>query len=299
MNSPGKTHRQRRLPLRPDASRGVALIAVLAIVSLLAVLAIGVVEGTRRHGQLIRRSIEAYQAQELADSAIRLALLELSAPPISNVHNVAAHSRTQNIFGRDIRVQLDYEAGRIDLNAADEYLLTAAFAGNGFPESEAREFAHRVIDWRDVDDVMQLHGAEREDYRHAGRASGPRNGPLETVTELLQVLGAEKVDGRTLDAFTVYSHSTLVRQGAAPAAVMSALRWANAQQLAGRTWLSADNSGSKGLSDRQSLASEVVRLRACANSAELTTCRVAIVRFTGSREQPVLVFSWRTHLESI
>lgn len=288
-----------RQPLRRDASRGVALIAVLALVSLLAVLAIGVVEGTRRHGQLVCNSVDTFQAQEFADSAIRLAIIELSERPVSSARSDAVSNRTRLLFGRDILVRLDYDAGRIDLNAADEYLLTAVFAGNGFSENEARKLAHRIIDWRDVDDEVQPQGAERQDYRRAGRIGGPRNGPFETVFEVLQIVGAENLDENLLDAFTVYSHSAMVRQSAAPTAVMNALRWANAQYLAGRAWVGTEESGSAALSDTSRLAGEVVRLRACARATQIETCRVAIVRFTGSRDRPTLVFAWRASMERV
>ena len=40
------------------------------------------------------------------------------------------------------------------------------------------------------------------------------------------------------------------------------------------------------------LAGEVGRLRACAAIERTSVCRVAIVRFTGNRAQPILVYSW-------
>jgi type II secretory pathway component PulK len=77
-------------------------------------------------------------------------------------------------------------------------------AGNGFDEQHARGLAAKIIDWRDGDDRRGEAGAERDHYRAAGRTSGPRNGPFETVSELKQVLGMEQITDELLAALTVY-----------------------------------------------------------------------------------------------
>jgi general secretion pathway protein K len=256
------------------------------------VLALSVVEATRRHGQLARNSFDVVQDQELADSAIRLAILELSSPA-SQAASRGVTGRAFDIFNRSIAVGLDYESGRVDLNAAPLDLLTAVFAGNQFSEVAARELADRITDWRDADDERAAHGAERSEYLQAGRTSGPRNGSFESVPELAQVLGLERLNDELLDAFTVYSHSTSVREDTAPPVVMRALSWADAQQFGGHRWLTGEPRAAQ-FEQARSLAGEAVRLRACVPSIA-ALCRVAIVRFTGSTQRPVQVFAWYTN----
>ena len=247
---------------RVDRERGIALVGVLCIVSLLTVLAVGALEATRRYGQLAHRSFEAAQASELADSAIRLAILELTAPATQTAAAAPPTTVNVQVFGQPIAVQLEREAQRVDLNAVDEGVLAAALDGKGMDEADARILAARIVDWRDTDDAASVHGAERTEYRRANRSSGPRNGAFENVSELRQILGAEALTDEVLDAFTVYSH--------------------------------ARETQSQWFPESGALAGEVGRLRACAAIERTSVCRVAIVRFTGNRAQPTLVYSWYT-----
>lgn len=187
---------------------------------------------------------------------------------------------------------MQLEAGRIDLNFADEPLLMAASAANEFSEDDARNMAARIVDWRDADDSSLAGGAERREYRRADRRSGPRNGPFGIVSELQQILGGERITHELLDAFTVYSHSANVRQDAAVPRVIKALRWAHTRQLAGRVWL--DEAAHIDASyDLPNLAGEALRLKACSEVELARTCRTTIIRLTGNRSDPALVFFWR------
>lgn len=282
-----------QLPGR-KAGRGVVLIAVLLLISLLTVLALGALEITRRHGHLARHSFELVQAGEFADSAIRLAILKMATTPPDSPRDSTPIARTLDVFGQAVSVHPELEAGRIDLNFANESLLTAAFAGNGFNEEDAAGLAQRIIDWRDLDDeVTGEQGAERGEYRGAGR-SGPRNGPFENISELRQVLGADQVTDELLRAFTVYSHLPEVRRDAAVTPAINALRWAQAKQLSRRTGINSEVPAGAPVSLAPRLAGEVVRLRACASVENVQGCRIAIVRFTGNAVQPVLVLMWQT-----
>jgi general secretion pathway protein K len=254
--------RWKDLRRRPDCERGIALVGVLAVVSLLTVLAVGALEATRRYGQLAHRSFEVVQASELADSAIRLAILELTAPPVQTAASPPPSTLAVRVFGQPLAVQIEREARRVDLNAADEVVLAATLAGKGMDEANARTLAGRILDWRDTDDEARVHGAERTEYRRASRSSGPRNDAFESISELRQVLGAETLTDEVLDAFTVYSHA----------------REAQAQ----------------GFAESGGIAGEAARLLACAAVERTNVCRVAIVRFTGNRAQPTLVYSWST-----
>ena len=266
---------------------GVALISVLSLLSLLTVLALGALSATRRHAQLAQTFFLLVQQRELADSALRLSMLELTAPT-RDAGMPTLGRRNVELFGQVITVDAQSEGGRIDLNYASELLLTAAFAGNDISEQDARALAARIVDWRDADDTTTVHGAERTEYRSAKR-SGPRNGQFENVSELLLVLGAQQLPESLLEMFTVYSHLAEARQSAAIPAVMNALRWAEKQQLGGRTWLSPAADGSE---QQRSLAGEVLRMRACTATRPLQTCRTAVVRLTGDRSNPALVFAW-------
>lgn len=269
---------------------GVALVAVLSLLALLSVLAFGVLEAARRHGHLARRSFDTLQARETADSALRLAILQLGAPasPFTSVPT----SHSVEVFGKGITVSIQLEEGRIDLNTTEAPLLTAAFAGNGIPESQARELANRILDWRDVDDEPREGGAERSEYLRLRRNGAPRNGPFESVAELRRVVGFETIDPRVLDAFTVYSHTAAPSELLAVPVVLQALRWAHEHQLEGRGWLSEEPLQASALGETFSLSGRAARLHACTRVSESSVCREAIVRFTGDVNRPAMIYSW-------
>lgn len=279
--------------LRPSVA-GTALVAVLCLISLLSVLALSVVDAARRHGQLARNSFVALQEQEFADSAIRLAILRFgSVPEQSRMASKGATGSVFQVFGNTIAVSLSHESGRVDLNAADRDLLIAVFAANGFDEVQAQIFANRILDWRDGDDQRGPGGAERDDYLRVGSSFTPRNGPFESVDELIQVLGLAELDAGLLDAFTVHSHSASVREQVAQAAVLRGLAWADSKRLGGHTWLVQGNSPTR-FGEGQSLAGTTVKLSACVPAKHPILCRVATVLFTGDQMPPALILGWRT-----
>jgi hypothetical protein len=245
-----------------------------------------VLDASRRRGRLLQHSYETAQVNEVADSALRLMILELGAPPHGAEREAAQSVRTYEIFGHRVIASFDYEAGRIDLNAANEELLTAVFAATGLEEPAAHSIALRILDWRDADDSPARDGAERQHYRSAQRSAGPRNGPFETPTELREVLNLPALDDEMLDAFTVYSHSSTVREDAAASGVTAALRWLHRNDAPSVTTQTERTE----LEPR--VDGESIRLRACVESRDQKRCRVAIVRFTGNRADPVMIYRW-------
>lgn len=74
------------------------------------------------------------------------------------------------------------EASRINLNVASEEVLMKL---NGMTQ----EIVRAILDWRDADDQPLEMGAESEYYATLIPAYQPRNGPFETLHELLFVKG--------------------------------------------------------------------------------------------------------------
>jgi len=82
------------------------------------------------------------------------------------------------------------EQGKIDINAADQPLLSAFFRAIGVPADKAGAIAGAMIDWRDADPLTQPQGgAEDPEYASAGLPYGAKDAPFETVAEIEQVLG--------------------------------------------------------------------------------------------------------------
>jgi type II secretory pathway component PulK len=98
-------------------------------------------------------------------------------------------------------------------------------------EKAARAMTSHILDWRDADEQRREDGAERAEYRAAGRAYTPRNGPFESVDEVKQVLGGESISVDLLDSFTVYTHTLVPTESLASEAVKRALAFAEEHRL--------------------------------------------------------------------
>ncbi len=248
------------------------------------------------HRRAAQRFGERVTLEAAADSAIRIVALRITAPA----------SGGQVVAGSAIRVELptgsatvtvQRERGRIDLNTADEQLIFAIFAANGWELEKAHAMASRIADWTDADDEPRKGGAEARDYAGAGRPYGPRNGAFESVEELRQVLGSEDITAALFDAFTVYTHERVPSPAVANEFVMNALIFAEKNHLGDRTWLPEGGVGAQGVGVgpdfTRTFAGEVLRLRACAGRENAQRCRLAIVRVTGSNAHPLQTYSWR------
>lgn len=284
----------RLLPLRnrrhAEQSRGVALIAVLWLLALLTLLATSAVALSTSHRRAVQRLTQSVELDARADSAIRVTLLRIMAPSTPNERVPAGVLQRVDVPGGAVDVTVERDLGLIDINTASPSLIFAVFAASGVAEEQAHSLADRIEDWKDTDDTTRERGAERREYAAAGLRYTPRNGPFESVQEVRQVLGAADIDESLIGAFTVYSHADAPLEIAAPETVKRALAVADERQLDGHRW-KADATPASG--EAPTLIGEVLRVRACVSARTFERCRLAIVRLTGSTSTPMQVFAWQ------
>jgi general secretion pathway protein K len=265
--------------VRLGRTRGLALVTVLWLISLLTLLATTLLAITRNHARMASRSAQIITAKTIADSAIRLTLLRIAAPLNESSELAFSAQWPLQVFDRTVDVRIEREAGRVDLNASDPALLAAVFRSGGIDSVRARDFASRILDWRDADDQPGSDGAENDEYKRANLGYGPRNAPFESIGELRQVLGLEGISPQVLDAFTVYStHSPTI----SPAFAHPLVRKALGEQLA----------SNHAAMLRQNLIEQVVRIHACTEERGVAVCRVAVVRLTPDGQRPFLIYAW-------
>jgi len=136
--------------------------------------------------------------------------------------------------GGAIRVAVQSEAGKIDLNAADDSLLrdlflSASWTGpdgepEGIDEVGAGALTDAIRDFADPDDLTRLNGAEDRDYTAAGLPWDAKDAPFEAVAELQQVLGMTALlYAAVAPALTVYSGAAGVDPSLAPRDVLLVL----------------------------------------------------------------------------
>lgn len=169
--------------------RGMALILVLWLATLLTVMAATLALDSRREAQLLRGALDRARGAALCEGALHYAMGRLFH---SNTRlKWRADGSVYEVLygGARVRIQLLDEAGKVDLNTAREGWLQGLLLAAGAGQNEAVHIADVIMDWRDGDEQKRFQGAEAEDYRLAGRNFGPRNKPFQTVEELQTVLG--------------------------------------------------------------------------------------------------------------
>jgi general secretion pathway protein K len=170
-------------------SRGLALVSVLWITALLALLAASLTSSSRTESRLARNQIENAKAEALADAGVHRAALGLLQFDPERAWQADRRTRVMRLGEGEVRITIEDEDAKIDLNGAPVELLAGLFRAVGLDEEAALTFADRIADFRDGDDEPRPLGAEAADYAAAGLPYGPKNAPFVSLSELLQVLG--------------------------------------------------------------------------------------------------------------
>ncbi len=139
-------------------------------------------------------------------------------------------------WGGTYGVRMIDEGGKISLNRADEALLRKVFEALGMKPNEQEELTDAIIDWRDADDLHRLHGAEDDYYMKLPEPYHAKNGPFDSVDELLQVRGITRelffgtrdqgfgANGAPViplrEVFSVFNRSANINVRTAPEAVL-------------------------------------------------------------------------------
>lgn len=206
---------------------GFALVAVLWLLVLLSLIALQVSTVTRTEAQLARNLTLGTQARYSAEAGVRWAIWSLTLPrdelwlADGSVHAMELNDGT-------VRVALQDENGKIDLNLVTPEHLTKLFDAAEIDEEIATPIVDAILDWRDEDDLKRLNGAEDEDYLSAGYDYGARDGVFEEVEELQKVLGMEAwIYERISPAFTVHSLRNGINPLVAPRLVLLSLEGAD------------------------------------------------------------------------
>lgn len=283
---------------------GVALVLVLWVITLLAVIAGNFAFSMRSEAQIARNLVSTAQARAFADAGVQRAWLELMKPPADS-QRWQANGVPHEITFQDalLRVTLEDESGKIDLNTASDALLKGLFLSVGLTDEASTGLLDAVLDWRDADKLKRLRGAEEEDYREAGKSYGPSNAPFETVDELQRVLGMTSELYRKLaPALTVHSRQPGVNTAVASARVLLAIPGVNPvmveQYLAQRQSMLATDQKAPGFpaagvfaSSSSGLPTYMARSEARLPDGSVFV-RLAVARLAQDPKRPVSVLGW-------
>jgi general secretion pathway protein K len=177
--------------------RGVALIVVLWIFIFLFVVAFDFSAAVREEGMAAHRYAEEAEGYYLALAGFQQGIYELmklsaktgqvTAPQGSDVFE--GDWIKGNLGGGVYEVRFVDESGKININRINDDTLRLVLAHLGVEEKRRNIIVDSVMDWRDEDDLHRLNGAESDYYLTLSPPYTARNGPFDSVEDLLWVRG--------------------------------------------------------------------------------------------------------------
>jgi general secretion pathway protein K len=200
-----------------SGSRGMALVIVLWVLTLLSVLALEFCYSMRTELNVTRHYKEETQLYFYAQGGVQRAITEMIYKNDPEIQSKKAQGEAQQNLGirkeeaevlppieewhtdgrpypvafrsGEASVSVMSEAGKINLNRASDQLLKQVI--KYFVEmGEKRDvIADSIQDWRDKDDLHRINGAENDYYQSLPEPYNCKNGDFDTVEELLLVRG--------------------------------------------------------------------------------------------------------------
>jgi general secretion pathway protein K len=269
-------------------------VSVLWLLIILSLIAESLMTSVNFSYRLVHNAGERARAEALADAGIARAVLGMLDRQPAQRWRSDGGTTSFTFAGAAMRVSIQDELGKIDLNAADAPLLQGLFTSAGIDGETASALADRVLDWRDQRALHRLNGAKDADYRAAGLSYGPRNGPFQTIDELKLVMGVTPaLFDRVAPAITVYSGRPMFDPQVAPRAALLALANMDAatvdQMLAARTEGTAATTPDPGAP----LGGRAFTIRVEIDTPDGKIAREAVVRLTDDPAQPYWVLAGR------
>lgn len=253
-----------------------ALVAALWGATILAVVTMSVLELTRADSRLVGGGAAEAELQAIADAAINITILAMLGPPATRPP-VNATPFAVTFEGSQVRMVIQDEAGKVDINRAGVPVLRLMLAGAGFDTAAAEALAARIV---------------------ARRSAGPDGQPprpFQSLSELRELPGMTAMAYRWLaPAVTVYAQTQYVDPSYAGARVLGVFR---AHDRAAAERLRQLEEEAKGLRPPAPGAG-VVPGHAYTITAEVAGAgdsrarRLAVIRLTGQPRAPLLVYKW-------
>ncbi|SDZ78206.1 general secretion pathway protein K [Thiothrix caldifontis] len=168
---------------------GVAMIVVLWMIMVMMTLAASLLYATRTETSMVDYARRSAQARAAADAAAHYAVLQLFLPNKERDLKLGGTPLLWGYEGMKAEIRVVGENGLIDINYASRPLLQLILEQAGLDEQATQNMLDILEDFRDVDDLKRVNGAEDGDYENAGLPFGAKDAPFERIEELQQVLG--------------------------------------------------------------------------------------------------------------
>ena len=186
----------------PLNERGVILIALLWILTALAVIALSFSRESFVEVAAARNSQELADSYFVARAGLNAVIYQLLQrrfiPRVQQLELDAAPDpidigKVSGGFGDGVYdVEVQDESGKINPTVAPEDQLRALVEAIGISKRDGDIIVDSIIDWRDVDSEHHTNGAEDDYYQSLNPPYKAKNGRIDTVEELLLVRGVTR-----------------------------------------------------------------------------------------------------------
>ena len=186
--------------------RGVALILVLWVLSILMLMAGSFTKTMRRESagvMTIKANAEANAQVQAGIALAQAMMLQEDETKRWRIDGSIYEIETENAT---TRIRIFSETGKIDINSATSTLLHQVLLNAPLETQAQLELENAILDWRDEDETTRPFGAEKPEYKTEKLNYAPRNKPFRSLEELQMVRGLNAdVFAWMQPLFTVYA----------------------------------------------------------------------------------------------
>lgn len=175
---------------RRSPEAGYALVAAVASIPFFALISAMVINIGQRSIIDASAEIGEAKASAAADAGIVMAVHGLLESDPTRRWSIDRRPRTVMFDSTRIDIQIEDERGKVPLNQLDPTQIEDLLRYCGLDGEPLRIARDSLLDWQDDDDEPRESGAEADYYRL--RRLTPRNGPLRSIGELVQVRGFDQ-----------------------------------------------------------------------------------------------------------
>lgn len=282
---------KQRLSHLPAQQRGLALVMVLWLVTLLGIIAGGHAYNTHTETRLAAMHVASAKARAAVQAGLSFAILQLMAHDLATPWPIDGTVVRYQFNNAQIGIAVRDATGLIDLNAAGPDLLRTLTSALTVDQPLQDKIVAAIIDWRDADEIRHVHGAEEYDYKLTGYSWTPRDGEFSSVEELRYVMGiTQQLFDEMAPFVTVYSgHSGINLEFAAPFLVNA---------MSGKSVRPAMTKRS-GSNTRKAAGSGTYHIYVSSTDSEGVGASLeAVIRLADRGETPYQVLYWRDSMRT-
>jgi len=260
--------------------RGLALVSVLWGVSILSLMAAAMLTAAVSTAYVDRNRWNATRGGAVDDAVVNLAVLELMDDRGDHQPRVDGTPRSLVFASVPVRLWIQDESGKININFADRGLLTRLFESQGASAREADDLADRILDRRNS----------------VSERRGPGALAFRNTDELAAIGVPPDLLARIRPAITVYGRDGTVNMDVAPAETLLALPDMDRQSVADLIKRRNEARMASTAAPSSSPVGGAGSTFTIVVEAHIGTARVvreAAVQFTGDRQRPYWFLSWK------